>query len=95
MSGDHEEFFASFKPVAVKGAHRWVLDDAASPSAPARGCAARCETCGLYVAAELGIVGLTLEPELVVAGRYIGGGLHMTRAREPYDHTKPHHRCTP
>ena len=51
LSAEDRAFFGSFRPVAVKGAHAWVMR--------ADG-AAICSTCGLVVRARLERLGLLL-----------------------------------
>lgn len=71
--------------------HRWALNLSPFPGVGAE--SARCEACGLYVVAEVASQGerrVSPVPVLVVAGRYINGGLHLS-TREPFDAAR--HPC--
>jgi hypothetical protein len=70
-------------------AHRWALN--LSPFAGVGADSARCETCGLYVVAVVAALGdRAVAPVLMVAGRYINGGLHMA-TRVVFD--AEYHQC--
>lgn len=74
--------------------HRWALN--LSPFAGVGAESARCEACGLYVVAEVASQGerrVSPVAVLVVAGRYINGGLHMYSTRDPLDYIS--HPCRP
>lgn len=71
--------------------HRWALNLSPFPGVGAE--SARCEACGLYVVAEVASQGeRRVSPVLVVAGRYINGGLHLS-TRELFDGAQ--HPCRP
>lgn len=67
--------------------HRWVSDDEITHGS------ARCEKCGLYVVAAIDLTD-PIGSAVLVAGRYINGGLHMNNLASRVRLDAQKHGCT-